>query len=249
MHEENVHFSSETWSPGCCFHQLCSQAHNFTNTMLIMLMLTTMIMMEMRMMLCSRQPPPVRRRRERLRLEVSRTFAAEQTSRKNCTQIIDKNKSGITNLEENGEAARNNGMSKDMNCPIFGPACICAFLDLETSRSKGWELFNLSWNLLPVRGGCWAFLEEVVYEDVKLQTRGRNVCPFLPFHPPSSNSSRDQEVHIFSFFLLTPPSFAPMSRKWFAVKLWSFLSHESSSDMADNVHVGLKGFEMLSPVL
>ena len=41
--------------------------------------------------------PPAATCEKKERLEVSRTFAAEQTSRKNCTQIIDKNKSGISN--------------------------------------------------------------------------------------------------------------------------------------------------------
>ena len=40
-------------------------------------------------------------------------------------------------------------------------------------------------------------LDDVVDEDVRLQSRGSKVCPFLPFHHNSQNSSRVQEVHFF----------------------------------------------------
>ena len=46
-------------------------------------------------------------------------------------------------------------------------------------------------------------LDNVVDEgkDVRLQSRGSKVCPFLPFHPNSENSQRLQEFHLFAVFV------------------------------------------------
>ena len=46
-------------------------------------------------------------------------------------------------------------------------------------------------------------LDDVVDEgkDVRLQSRGSKVCPFLPFHPNSENSQRLQEFHLFAVFV------------------------------------------------